>query len=74
MTLEEWAKKEGFDYIYEGEEMAFLESDRRKWLVANFGKNLPQLPFKSVRVLEDSISVNPALFAHKQQHAHATIN
>lgn len=73
MTQEEWAKKEGFDYIYEGEEKAFLESPRRKWLVENFSKNLPQLPFKTARVLEDSIAINTGFFAHKQQSASVTM-
>ncbi len=43
MTQEEWCKKEGFDYCYVGEETAFRNSDRYKWLVENFGKGLPSL-------------------------------
>lgn len=73
MTQEEWAKKEGFDFIYEGQEMEFLKGARRKWLVENFAKNLPPLKLRQARVLEDSISVNPALFAHKQQSASVTM-
>lgn len=74
MTQEEWCKKEGFDYIYEGEEQAFLDSPHRKWLVENFAKNLPPLPLKTARVLEDLISIKPGLFAHKQQQQHVTMN
>ena len=43
MTHEEWLKKEGFDYCYQGEEAEFLKSARYKWLVENFGKGLPRL-------------------------------
>ncbi|MGA4453436.1 hypothetical protein [Pseudomonas fortuita] len=74
MTQEEWCKKEGFDYIYEGEEQAFLQSPRRKWLVENFAKNLPPLPLNNACVLEDLISINLKSFAHKQQQQRATIN
>ncbi|MQU52909.1 hypothetical protein [Pseudomonas bubulae] len=38
MTHEEWMKKEGFDYCYQGEEGEFLKSDRYKYLVENVGK------------------------------------
>jgi len=38
MTQEEWVKKEGFDFCYVGEEAAFKESARYKWLVENVGK------------------------------------
>lgn len=74
MTQEEWCRKEGFDYIYEGEEQAFLESPRRKWLVENFARNLPPLPLKNPRVLEDLISINSKVFAHKQQQQRVTMN
>ena len=43
MTHEEWLKKEGFDYCYQGEEAEFLKSARYKWLVENIGKGLPRL-------------------------------
>lgn len=43
MTHEEWIKKEGFDYCYQGEEGEFLKSARYKYLVENFGKGLPRL-------------------------------
>lgn len=43
MTQEEWIKKEGFDYCYQGEEKELMKSARYKWLVENIGKGLPSL-------------------------------
>lgn len=43
MTHEEWIKKEGFDYCYQGEEGEFLKSARYKYLVEHVGKGLPRL-------------------------------
>lgn len=73
MTMEEWCNKEGFDYCYEGQEKTWLNSARRKWLVENTGKDLPQLGEHKHIAYIDELLVNPSLFAHKQQSAHVTM-
>ncbi len=74
LTQEEWAVMNGFDYTYENEIGEWLRSDRHKQLVDNFGRHLPQLTAKKGKSIQETIAVNPALFAHKQHVAHATIN
>lgn len=39
MTLEEWCKKEGFDFTFEGEEAEFRKTPRYLHLVKTFGKD-----------------------------------
>ncbi|MBX8497787.1 hypothetical protein [Pseudomonas cichorii] len=70
MTLEEWAAKEKFDYCYEGQESAFRESERYKWLVNNFGRNLPSL---KEQLGMGKMNSHPGFFAHKQQSASVTM-
>lgn len=70
MTMEEWASKEGFDYCYEGQESAFRESERYKWLVQNVGRNLPSL---KEQLVSEKISTRPGFFAHKHQSANVTM-
>lgn len=70
MTMEDWAKKQGFDYCYEGQEAAFRKSDRYKWLVQNFGRNLPSL---KEQLSVDGMNSHPGFFAHKQQSASVTM-
>ncbi|MBH3384026.1 hypothetical protein I5S53_08580 [Pseudomonas juntendi] len=74
MTQEEWATKEGFDYTYEHEIGAWLRSERHKYLVENFGRNLPQLSSNKGQSIQSVIAVNSGLFAHKQQQQRVTIN